>query len=107
MSVTGSLVLVGLAKIVLIAGAVLYLGLILMAYRTDGPASHLRLDLRDPARSLERLLVWLGVRVLDLGLRILRALFGALADASAEVGEWFLRHRDPEVQASFRSRFMI
>jgi len=42
-----------------VAGGVLYFGLVLMAYRTDGPSAPLTLDLSDPARSAERLLVWL------------------------------------------------
>lgn len=100
-------VLTGLAKIALVAGGVLYFGLVLMAYRTDGPSAPLTLDLSDPARSAERLLVWLGVRALDLSVKTSRALINALAEASAEVGEWFLRRRHPEVQASVRSRFMI
>jgi hypothetical protein len=102
-----SLVLAGLLKLLVVAGAAVYAGLVLMSYRTDGPHSALRLDLFDPARSAERLVVWLGVKAVAAVLRIGGGLFGALSEASAEVGEWFIRRRDPEVQAAVRSRFMI
>jgi hypothetical protein len=78
-----------------------------MSYRTNGPHYRPHVNLHEPARSAERLLVWLGVKILAFALRLGVPVFGMLSEASAEVGEWYLRHRDPEALASFRSRFMV
>jgi hypothetical protein len=51
------------------------------------------------------LLLWLGVKVLVLGVQIAVRTFGMLTEASAEIGDWYLDQRAPEVQASFRARF--
>jgi hypothetical protein len=83
----------GLLKLLMVAGVALYAGLVLMSYRTDGPHSPLRLELSDPARSAERLTVWLGVRALAIALRAATGLFTTLSEASAEVGEWFIDRR--------------
>ena len=96
----------GFLKLAILAGGVLYARLVLMSYRTNGPHYRLRIDRKDPARSAERLLVWLGVKALALVVRIAVPIFGMLSEASAEVGEWFLRHRTPETQAAIRSRFL-
>jgi hypothetical protein len=96
----------GFLKLAILAGGVLYARLVLMSYRTNGPHYGLRIDRKDAARSAERLLVWLGVKAVALVVRIAVPIFGMLAEASAEVGEWFLRHRTPETQASIRSRFL-
>jgi len=77
-----------------------------MRYFADGPHYRLSFDLRDPARSVVHLLVWLGVKVLQVGLRFARAFLNILLEASAEVGEWFMR-RSPAVQESIRSRFLV
>jgi hypothetical protein len=55
---------------------------------------------------VQNLLVWLGVKVLDVCLRFAGAIFNMLLEASAEVGEWFMR-RSPAVQQSIRSRFLV
>jgi hypothetical protein len=102
-----TVVLAGVVKLLLVAGGAVYAGLVLMSYRTDGPRSALRLELSGPARSAQRLLVWLGVKVVAAVIRIARGLFNTLSETSAEVGEWYIRRRDPEVQAAVRSRFMI
>lgn len=97
----------GLLKPLMVAGVAVYAGLVLMSYRSDGARSPLRLELSDPVCSAERLVVWLGVGALALTLRVVKGIFDMLAEASAEVGEWFLRRRGPAVQAAVRSRFMI
>lgn len=98
---------VGFVKLLMVVGAGLYVGLVLMIYRTDGPRYRPRLALGDPGRSAWRLLVWMGVKALTATIRGASTLFNMLSEASAEVGEWFLRRRDPEVQDAFRSRFMV
>ena len=87
------------------AGAV-YAGMVLMGYRTDGPYYRLSFQLRDPARSVKHLLVWLGVKVLQGCLWFATAILNALLEASAEVGQWFMR-LSPAVQESIRSRFLV
>jgi hypothetical protein len=88
------------------AAGALYAGMVLMRYRTDGPHHRLSFDLRDPARSVQHFLVWLGVKVLKACLRIARIVLNMLLEASAEVGEWFIG-LIPAVQESVRSRFLV
>jgi hypothetical protein len=94
-------------KLLLVAGGLLYAGLVLMSYRTDGLRSPLRLELADPARSVQRLMVWLGVKAVAATVGASKAFLSVLSETSAEVGVWFLRRRSAEVQAAFRSRFLV
>jgi hypothetical protein len=94
-------------KLLLVTGGLLYAGLVLMSYRTDGPRSAPRLELADPARSVQRLMVWLGVKAVAATVGASKALLNLLSEASAEVGMWFLRRQSAEVQAAFRSRFLV
>jgi hypothetical protein len=89
-----------------VAAGILYVGMVLMRYFTDGPHSRFTFDLRDPARSVLHLAVWLGVKVLQASLWFTRAILNMLLEASAEVGEWFIR-RNPAMQESVRSRFLV
>jgi hypothetical protein len=89
-----------------IAAGVLYAGMVLMTYRTDGPRNRLSFEFRDPVRSAEHLVVWLGVMALDACLRFARAILNMLLEASAEVGEWFIS-RSLTMQESVRSRFLV
>lgn len=73
--------------------ALLYLGLVLAIYRQEGRAFRLRWALRDPARSVLYLTVWLGVRVVGGLDRFFSRTMDILFDASADVGEWYLRRR--------------
>jgi hypothetical protein len=95
-----------LLKWAAIAAGAIYAGMVLMRYRTDGPNYRLSFELRSPARSLQHSVVWLGVKVFDACLRFAAAILNMLLEASAEVGEWFLR-RSPTVQRSIRSRFLV
>jgi hypothetical protein len=99
-------VISALLKLEILAGGVLYAGLVLMNYRTHGASYPLRIDPKDTARTAMRSLIWLGVKAVALVVRIAVPLFEMLAEASAEVGEWFLSRRAPETQAAIRSRFM-
>jgi hypothetical protein len=91
---------------VLVIGAI-YTGLVLANYRTNGPHYRPHINAYAPVRSAESLLIWLGVKTLALTIRVGVPVFGMLSEASAEVGEWYLCHRDPETLAAFRSRFMV
>jgi hypothetical protein len=89
-----------------VAAGALYAALVLMRYRTDGPRYRFKLSLHDPARSIQHLVIWLGVKVLAGCVWIAKPILNMLLEASAEVGEWFIR-RSPAVQESIRSRFLV
>ncbi len=93
-------------KLLLGGGLVVYLGLVLMIYATDGPRYRARFDPQSPFRSVERLLLWLGVKILAAVIQALKAATNIFAEASAEVGEWFMARRSPEAQAEFRSHVL-
>ena len=101
-----SIVISALLKSLAVAAAAIYVGMVMMRYRTDGPQYPLSFEFRDPAGSVQHLVVWLGVRVADVCLRMAKVIFNMLLEASAEVGEWFMR-RSPAVRQSVRSRFMV
>jgi hypothetical protein len=101
-----SIVFGHLLKWLAVAAGAIYAGMVLMRYRTDKPHYRLSFELRDPARSVQHLAVWLGVKVFDGCLRFAAVIFNMLLEASAEVGEWFLR-RSPTVQQSIRARFLV
>ena len=100
-------ILMGFINLAILAGGILYAGLVLMSYRTDGPHYSVRFNSKDPARSAQRLLVWLGVKALAFAVAIGVPILGMLSEASAVVGEWFLRRANPETLAATRSRFMV
>ena len=101
-----SIVFGAFLKLVTFVAGARYVGMVLMKYRTVGPHYRLNLELRDLASSAERLLVWLGVKVLDACLRSASVIFNMLLEASIEVAEWFIR-RSPAVQERIRSRFLV
>jgi hypothetical protein len=89
-----------------LAGGALYAAMVLMRDRTDGPRRCPGFQLRDPVRSALRMGVWLGEKALEGFLGIARLLLSVLLEASAEVGEWYLRRR-PDMQENIRSRFLV
>jgi hypothetical protein len=93
-------------KFLLGAFGILYAGLVLTAYRTEGERYRLRLDKQDPAGFAAQLLIWPGVRAMATGIRVGRTALEMLSDASAEVGEWYIRRRGGQVEAFFRSHFL-
>lgn len=80
--------------------------MVLMRHRTDGPSRCPGFQLRDPFRSAQRIGVWLGVKALEGFLGISRLLLRVLVEASAEVGDWYLRRR-ADMQENIRSRFLV
>jgi predicted Kef-type K+ transport protein len=101
-----SIVFGALLKLLAVAAGALYAGMVLTKYRTVGRHYRINLELRDPARSAEHLVVWLGVKVLDACLRCASVVLNMLLEASIEVAEWFIR-RSPAVQERVRSRFLV
>ena len=97
----------GILKLTLATFGLLYVGLVVMGYRADGLRARPRLHSREFAASAKHLLVWLGANALGMIIRISVMLWDMLSEASAEVGEWFLRRGSPGLRQSFRSRFTI
>jgi len=89
-----------------IASALLYLGLVILGYATEGPQYQIKFEFAEPIRSTERLLVGIGVRCLSVFLRAAGALLDPLFEASAEIGEWLTNLGSAETQARYRSRFI-
>jgi len=93
-------------KLAVILTVVLYTGMVFMMYSTEGPLYRLKLDPTRPARSVELLAVWLGVRTIAAAAHAARAVYDTLAETSADVGEWFIRRQGPDAEAKFHSRFL-
>ena len=99
-------VLETLSKLLVASVAAVYIGLVLMSYRLDGPGQQLRVDWRDPARAIERICVWSGIKTLAGLVSLGRHLFSLLSEISADVGEEYVRRRPRSALAAFRSRFI-
>ena len=101
------LMLVGAAaKLLLIAAGVLYALLVLMTYAKDGRGFKLHMELADPARSAERLLVWMGIKVIAAMARAFKRVLDLLYEASADVGAWVVSKSNTQVHARVTSRFL-
>ena len=103
MDATTVAVLVWVLKVLLGVAVVVYAGFVAMAYAMDGPRYRPRLDLDAPLRSLQRLLVWLGVKAVHGVLRMSKATLNVFSEASAEVGDWVVSRRSEKEQRRFRS----
>lgn len=80
-------------KLSLVGLIVLYAVQVLITIRTEGTHDRLRFDSNDPVRSVEQVVVWLGVRTAAAILAALKASLNILEDTSADLGEWVLNHR--------------
>ncbi|MGH9446545.1 MAG: hypothetical protein ACRD3O_12570 [Terriglobia bacterium] len=93
-------------KVLIALMALVYLGLVLTGYTSEGPRYQPRLSWAEPGRSGERLLVWIGIKGLYTLLRMARSMFNQLFMASADIGFWFVNKSTSEVQRKVRSRFL-
>lgn len=93
-------------KLVACAFAAIYVGLVLTSYRVEGERPRPRLSLADPARSLERLVIWVGVEGLTLVINALVAIYDLLTDISADLGDYYVRRHPQGKMAEIRSRFL-
>jgi hypothetical protein len=93
-------------KVLIALLALVYAGLVLTGYATEGTAYQPHLSWTEPGRSGERLLVWTGIKVLDGLLRMIRSMFNQLFMASADIGLWFVDKSTSEVRRKVRSRFL-
>jgi hypothetical protein len=103
---TSDLVLTTGLKLALVLTMLFYTAMVLVSYSTEGPHYRLKFDPARPARSVERLAVWLGVRMIATVARATGLLYDTLSETSADVGEWFIRRRGPEAEARFHARFL-
>ena len=94
------------AKLTAAAATAVYLGLVLMSYKLDGPRQQLRIDWRDPLHAVLHILVWAGVKALASVFSFGHSLFALLSETSAELGEEYVRRRPRGALAAFRSRFI-
>ncbi|HXJ92817.1 MAG TPA: hypothetical protein VMT20_08035 [Terriglobia bacterium] len=99
-------VLSGLIKLGLLAVGVLYAIQILKTYaRARAGEPHWPpLDWKEPIRSAEQVLIWGGVFVVAVGVRLVRPLVDTLSEASAEVGEWAMNRHQTEATVRTRTR---
>ena len=86
--------------------ALVYAILVYATYEMEGARYQARFQLTRPARSGERLLIWTGVRIIDVIFRLAKSILNQLFAASAEVGEWAVEKSSPAVQRKVRSRFL-
>ncbi len=96
----------GVVKLGLITTGLFYGFLLLTTYAKEGPDYRPNLDLADPARSVERLLIWVGIKVATAIARAARSTLDLLYEASADVGTWVVSKSSAQVQARVRSRFL-
>jgi hypothetical protein len=101
------LMLVGVAaKLLLIAAGVFYASLVVATYAKEGPGFQLRLELGDPVRLGQRLLIWMGVRITAILASAFKWILELLYEASADVGAWVVSKSNSQVQARVSSRFL-
>ncbi len=81
------------AQVVVAAGLLVYAGLVVAGYAAEGPHFQLKFDAHAPLRSVERLAVGAGVRLIGLVKRGAQPALDLLYDASADVGEWYLHRK--------------
>ncbi len=91
----------------LVACVAVYTALVSIGYRHYQEAGYSpRLSLSDPARSAQRLFVWLGVKAVAGLVHVSRSAFEVLCDASADVGDWVISKADPDLREKVRSKFL-
>ena len=101
------LMLVGVAvKLLVVAAGVFYASLVLTTYAREGRDFKLHLELSDPARSAERLLIWAGIKIMAAVARAFKRTMDLLYEASADVGAWVVSKSNTQVRARVASRFL-
>ena len=93
-------------KLLVALAVLIYAALIVSAYEIEGKHYQPRFQLTKPARSGETLLIWTGVRILDVIVRASRAALNQMFAASADVGDWVVGKSSPSVQRRVRSKFL-
>jgi hypothetical protein len=83
-----------------------YGSLVLTTYAMAGAHYWPWLDRKEASLSIAQVLVWGGVQLLDLVIRMLKVVWELLVEASAEVGEWCIARCSTRAQAQHRLRFL-
>jgi hypothetical protein len=91
-------VLSGILEAGAIVAAAFYAVVALIHYLSEGPRPRPKFDLHDPARSFEHAAVWLGVSLVAFIVRAGTPVLAMLSEASAEVGDWFLKQQHHETR---------
>jgi hypothetical protein len=92
----------GLVRMGVLAAGVFYVIQVLIAYPKRESHERPAFDSNERLRSLERLLVWVGVMTVRIAGRLARPFVNMLSEASAEVGERAISRR--QVQTALRLR---
>jgi len=95
-----------LFNILSLTGAVFYFSVVILGYATEGPGYQIRFNLAHPFRSIVRVFVGIGIKAMNLLVRLGSALVDPLVEAGADVGEWVIGRTSEETQARYRSRFI-
>jgi hypothetical protein len=90
----------------LVAAAAFYGSLVVTTYAIGGARYAPWLDRKGATLSIAPILVWGGVQLLDLAIRMLKVVWELLIEASAEVGEWCIDKCSTRAQAQHRLRFL-
>ena len=77
-------------------GAAFYAVFVLLSYVTYGVRPRPQVNLHDPADAAEKMAEWAGVSLVAVSVRTMTPVFAMLSEASAEVGDWFLRNHHPQ-----------
>ena len=95
-----------LIKVGLLAIGVLYAVQIFRTYASAraGEAHWPPLDRKEPIRSAEQVLIWSGVFLVAVAVRLARPVMDMLSEASAEVGEWAISRHQTEATLRTRTR---
>jgi hypothetical protein len=88
----------GSLKMILIAGGVFYAVLVLTAYAGSGAYPRPTWDENDALGSAKQYMVWLGVSMMALLVRVARPLLNVLWEGSADVGEWVMARHQARVE---------
>ncbi|HUI41303.1 MAG TPA: hypothetical protein VL523_04985 [Terriglobia bacterium] len=83
-------VLWGLLRMGAVAAGVFYLGQVLVTYAKSEGRYRPVIDRSDRLSTAQQSLLWVGVVLVGMVVRLARPFVDMLAEASAEVGEWAL-----------------
>lgn len=89
-----------LSTVLVVAAGLLFCRLLALTYRTGEP---LKIDLGYPVRSVALAVAWFGTLSLAALWRPVRAVLDMLFEASAQLGEWYVRRRGLDANAERRA----
>lgn len=84
-------------KLALLLLGILYAVSVVVVYAHTGSDYHFKPEPEDWVRSLERLFLWLGVKVAGLAVALGKRAVDYFSEPSAEVGDWLIS-KSPRLQ---------